>query len=286
MTHFKTGVAAIDRNLQIVRADQNFYQFIGWENPIVLEQSVFKEDFPKLKTALESVFATGERMVETYRVLRQDESLHWVVADITMNELKEQGEFVCLNIQSIDMLEQELSKMSDEVRQLDAYLDIMDEIFFRYNAEENSFCLFMSSGGQRIRLFGGSFDVWEKSFVEGHSLTEKNLDTFRRFCADVRQGTRSFSHEVMMANLTRGEGKELYLLKGKAISDIDGKPLVLGCVYTLAKDSRRRKSRLGADAAKDEMTGLLSKKTIADYIQNFMETKSGGTSYLCVLDVD
>ncbi|MDE7269866.1 MAG: GGDEF domain-containing protein [Acetatifactor sp.] len=286
MTHFKTGVATIDRNLQIVRADQNFYQFIGWENPIVLEQSVFKEDFPKLKTAMESVFATGERMVETYRVLRQDESLHWVVADITMNELKEQGEFVCLNIQSIDMLEQELSKMSDEVRQLDAYLDIMDEIFFRYNAEENSFCLFMSSGGQRIRLFGGSFDVWEKSFVEGHSLTEKNLDTFKRFCADVRQGTRSFSHEVMMANLARGDGKELYLLKGKAISDIDGKPLVLGCVYTLAKDSRRRKSRLGADAAKDEMTGLLSKKTIADYIQNFMETKSGGTSYLCVLDVD
>ena len=286
MAHFKTGVATIDKNLQIVKADQNFYQFIGWENPIVLEQSVFREDFAKLKASVESVFVTGERMVETYRVLRPDESLHWVVADIVRNGTTEQGELVCLNIQSVDMLEQELGAMSDEVRQLDAYLDIMDEIFFRYNAKEDHFCLFTSSGGQRMRLFGGSFDMWEKSFVEGHSLTEKNLETFRRFCADVRQGTRSFSHEVMMANLARGDGKELYLLKGKTISDIDGKLLVLGCVYTLAKNSHRRKSRLGADAARDEMTGLLTKKTIADYIRNFMETKSGVISYLCVLDVD
>lgn len=287
MAHFKTGVATIDQNLRIVRADRDFFQFIGWENPIFLEQSVFGEDFAKLRASLESVFVTGERAVETYRVLRPDGSLNWVVADIVRKESDEPEELVCLNIQSIDLLEQEFSALSDEVCQLGTYLEVMDEIFFRYSVEEDNFCLFTCGGGQRVRLFRGSLDAWEKSFVEEHSFTEKKyLEAFRCFCADVRQGNCSFSHEVMMSNLVRGAGKELYLFKGTTISDAGGKSLVLGCIYTLAKDSHRRKSRLGADAARDEMTGLLSKKTIADYIRNFMETKSGGTSYLCVLDVD
>ncbi len=283
MAHFKTGVAVIDRNLQIVRTDRDFYKYIGWENPMFLEQSVFREDFAKLKTSLESVFATGERAVETYRVLRPDESIHWVVADM---EVYEPGELVSLNIQSIDMLDQKLGAMSDEVRQLDAYMDIMDEIFFRYSVEEDCFGLFTCGGGQHVSLFRGGLDEWEKSLVEEAAFTEKYMESFRRFCADVRQGTRSFSHEVMMSNLIGGDGKELYLLKGKTISDEDGHLLVLGCVYALAKNSHQKKSRLGADAARDEMTGLLSKKTIADYIKNYIETKSGGTSYLCVLDVD
>lgn len=286
MAHFKTGSATVDRNLQIVRADRDFYQFIAWENPIFLEQSVFREDFAKLKASLESVFDTGERMIETYRVLRPDDSLHWVVADIKKCDPVDRRELVCLNIQSVDTLEQELGAMNDEVRQMDAWLDIMDNVFFRYHAGEDSFCLFMSGRGQRVRLFRGSIEAWESSFVGERAIAEKYQEAFRRFCEDVRQGTHSFSHEVMMCDPAGGDGKELYLLKGTTISDVGDPPLVLGCICASAKNSHHRESCFGADASRDEMTGLLSKKTITDYIKNYMETKAGGTSYLCVLDVD
>jgi len=43
---------------------------------------------------------------------------------------------------------------------------------------------------------------------------------------------------------------------------------------------------MGADAFRDELTGLLSKQTITEYIRNAMSVKAEYTCYLCVLDID
>lgn len=286
MANFYTGTATINSKLIIAKADKGFYQFIDWENPIFLEQSVCKEDFPKLKAELEAALATGERGLATYRVLRPDGSLHWVIADITRETFDGQEQFLTLNIQAVDSLERELCAKSDEIRELSTYLDIMDELFFKYHIEKDEFCLFMGGERQQVSLFKGSLEEWEQSILDKHALTEKYEEAFENFCEDLRQGTRHFSREIMMPHLVRGDAKELYLMRGKTIADSAGESLVLGCVYTMAKNTYRRKSRPGPDVGRDEMTGLLSKQTIKDYVKNVISAGSEGTCYLCVMDID
>lgn len=287
MANFNTGMVTIDQEYRIVRADQKFYQFIGWENPIYLEQSVCPEDFPRLREILEQAAAAGERAVASYRVLRPDQTLHWVAADIAAADFTQLPDgCLTLSIQSIDDLEREICGLNDEIRELSTYIDIMDEFFFRYDVEKDDFFLFMGGDKQRVRLFHGSLDKWEKMILDAPGFSEKYLETFERFCGDLRQGTRHFSHEMTMPHLLRGDEKELYLLKGRTITDSGHNAVVLGCVYTMAKNSRRRKTRLGADAGRDELTGLLSKRTVVDYIHNVFDAGAEGVCYLCVLDID
>lgn len=286
MTHFKTGIATIDKEFKIVKADRSFYQFIGWENPLFLEQSVFREDFPKLTASMETVWDKGEPRISTYRVQRPDGSLHWVIVDIVRAETEGQEGLLKLNIQSIEDLEQEICALGDEVHELSAYIDIMDELFFRYNSEEDDFCIFIGGERQRMRLFRGSLEMWEKSLAARHPFTEKYAESFQAFCKDLREGTHHFSHEIMLPHLFGADTKELYQLKGRTITNSQGKTLVLGCFYTMSKNSQRRKSRSGTDAGRDEMTGLLSKRSITEYIKNIIASNAEGNYYLCILDVD
>lgn len=286
MVYFRTGVATISVELKIVKASRSFYQFIGWENPTYLEQSVCGEDFPKLKVALENVLETGARELFAYRVLRPDDSLHWVVAEIDRISLGGGEVFLSLNMQSIEDLKQDFNALNGEIRELSTYIDMLDDLFFRYDVQDDDFFLFMGEDAQRMRLFHGSLDMWEKSVSAESDAAEKYMDGLENFCDDLRQGTRHFAHEIMLPHLVRGNEKELYLLKGKTITDAGGHSVALGCAYTMTQNSRRKKSRLGTDVGRDEMTGLLSKRTITDYIKKVIETSSRKNGYLCVLDVD
>ncbi|MBR1770438.1 MAG: GGDEF domain-containing protein [Lachnospiraceae bacterium] len=286
MAHFNTGTATIDKNMQIVKADKSFYQFIAWENPLYLEQSVCKADFAQLKEAIEAVLTRSGHNMAVYRMLRPDGSLHWVVADLMRVIISEEECVVKMNIQSVRDLEDDLSEMADAVQEFGIYLDIMDELFFKYDPEEDAFRIFMGGDKQRMVLFEGSLAAWEESLVARQPFSDKYHEVFEDLCEDFRQGTRHFSHEIMLPNLIRGESKELYLFKGKTTVDTKGRFYVFGCVYTIAKNSHRKKTAIGGDAARDEMTGLLNKQTITDYVQNAIGGKLSGTGYLCIIDVD
>ena len=162
MAHFNTGTATIDKNMQIVKADKSFYQFIAWENPLYLEQSVCKADFAQLKEAIEAVLTRSGHNMAVYRMLRPDGSLHWVVADLMRVIISEEECVVKMNIQSVRDLEDDLSEMADAVQEFGIYLDIMDELFFKYDPEEDAFRIFMGGDKQRMVLFEGSLAAWEE----------------------------------------------------------------------------------------------------------------------------
>lgn len=286
MAYFNTGVVTLNNQLEIIKGDKGFFALIMWENSMFLEQSVYKDDFAEVREVCEKVWNTGERMFVTYRVFSKDETTHWVIASVEKTELA--GENVLeLNLQTVDTLEQEIGTMQDELCELGTYIDILDELFFRYDVEKDDFCLFMGSEKQRVVVYSGDLDSWEQNLEErGGFSEEKYRETFANLCQDLQQGSRHFSHEIMLPHLVRGDEKELYLIKGRSVVTTSGRDLVLGCVYTLSKNSRRRKARLGADAVRDEMTGLLSKQTIIDYARNAIASKPEYTCYLCVMDID
>ena len=288
MAYFSTGKATIGKELQLIKADKEFYGFIGYENPLYLEQSVHKSDWPKVKAAIMEAFATGGQTMEAYRTIFPDGSVQWVVADIRRKEYGTAEQVVELNIQSIEELEQDFCRLGDTIQEYGVYLDILDELFFRYDIEKDSLTLFIGGEKQRMDLYSGSLNGWEEALIQKGAFgdRDKYREVFDEMCNDLQQGTRHFSHELQLPNLIHGDSKELYLFKGKTIADSAGELRVFGCVYSIAKNSRRKKTALGADAARDEMTGLLTKQTIVDYIQKSMINKTSKLSYLCVMDVD
>lgn len=286
MAYFNTGTVTIDKNLKLLKGDKGFFALILWENSQFLAESVYKDDFPEVKAICEKVWETGEKMFVTYRVFSKGETTHWVVGGV--EKVKLAGEDVLeLSIQSVADLELEMSTLQDEICELGTYLDILDELFFRYDVEKDDFTLFMGGEKQRVVVYSGNLDSWEQSLEERDAFKEeKYRETFVNLCQDLQQASRHFSHEIMLPHLVRGDEKELYLLKGRSVVTTSGRDLVLGCVYTISKNSRRRKTRMGADAVRDEMTGLLSKQTIIDYIHSTMDSKADYTCYLCVMDLD
>ena len=288
MAYFSTGKATIGKELQLIKADKEFYGFIGYENPLYLEQSVYKADWPKVKAAIMEAFATGGQTMEAYRTIFPDGSVQWVVADIRRKEYGTAEQVVELNIQSIEELEQDFCRLGDTIQEYGVYLDILDELFFRYDIEKDSLTLFIGGEKQRMDLYSGSLNGWEEALIQKGAFGDgdKYREVFDEMCNDLQQGTRHFSHELQLPNLIHGDSKELYLFKGKTIADSAGELRVFGCVYSIAKNSRRKKTALGADTARDEMTGLLTKQTIVDYIQKSMINKTSKLSYLCVMDVD
>lgn len=286
MANFNTGTVTLDKNLNLLKGDKGFFSLIMWENSQFLEQSVYKDDFAEVKSICEKVWKTGERMFVTYRVFSKDETTHWVVGCVEKINLA--GEEVLeISIQSVVDLELEMGAMQDELCEIGTYMDIMDELFFRYDVEKDDLTVFMGGEKQRVVVYSGDLDSWEKNLEEKNAFTdEKYRETFENLCQDMQQGSRHFSHEIMLPHLVRGDEKELYLIKGRSVVTTFGRNLVLGCIYTLSKNSRRRKTRMGADAVRDEMTGLLSKQTIIDYIHSTIASKVDYTCYLCVMDLD
>ena len=288
MAYFNTGKATIGKELQLIKADKEFYGYIGYENPLYLEQSVCKADWPKVKAAVLEAFATGGHTMEAYRVLFPNGNTQWVVADIKRVDLGTAEQVVEFNIQSIDELEQDFSRLGDTIQEFGVYLDILDELFFKYDIDKDLFSLFIGGEKQRMDLYEGSLAGWEDFLVQKGAFGERDKyrDVFDEMCGDLQQGTRHFTHEMQLPNLIHGDSKELYLFKGKTVMDSAGELRVFGCVYVIAKNSRRKKTSLGADTARDEMTGLLTKQTIMDYIQKAILSKNSKLSYLCVMDVD
>lgn len=286
MAKFSTGTATLDRTLHIANASRGFFRFIGWEDAQQLEQSVCAEDYPHLKLAIERAFESGHNMA-AYRVLRPDGSMPWVFADIVRKSMSDGSEFVKLNIQDAEHLEEELASIQDELYTTGAYLELMDETFFFYNIKSGEFQLFIGGANQKVFLFNGTLREWEQSLTNGGSFQGRQKDSFNAFCDDLRQGARHFVHEMTLPSLTKdGDEKGLYLLKGRTLTSSAGENSVIGCIYMIAKDSRRKKTRLSMDNCKDATTGLLNKQTITDYIKNTLDGKPEGNYYLCVLDID
>ena len=90
---------------------------------------------------------------------------------------------------------------------------ITENMFFHILSKKDDFTLFMGGEKQRVIVFSGDLDDWEQSLEERGAFDEENCrDVFDNLCQDLQQGSRHFSHELMLPHLIRGDEKELYLI--------------------------------------------------------------------------
>ena len=77
-----TGTATIDRRLQIVRADKQFYEYIGFDHYASLAGSVHPKDIEYFREAV-SGLEEEETSVLVVRIMAYDERYHYVLAELS-----------------------------------------------------------------------------------------------------------------------------------------------------------------------------------------------------------
>ncbi|MDE7113477.1 MAG: hypothetical protein K2O57_04750, partial [Acetatifactor sp.] len=135
MAKSNTGTATIDRRLQIVRADKQFYEYIGFENYASLAGSVHPKDLEYFKEGV-SELGEGETAVQVVRLMAYDEQYHYVLAELSALSVEgEKDAYIEIEIRDIADMEDKLNSICDENCLYNEFLDMLGEYLFVYDVK-------------------------------------------------------------------------------------------------------------------------------------------------------
>lgn len=286
MIKFYTGTATIDRRLQIVRADEQFYEYIGVENYASLAGAIHPDGLPYLKKFVEGL-GIGETTALVVRIKAIDGRYHHVFAELS--ELSVEGEkesYIEIRIQDINALEEKLQGLCDENRQYNELLDMWGENLFLYNIKTDALQIFNGDSMNRVYSFRGTLGEFRKSVLDQKALGEEYLPAFEEFCRDLAEGTKNFEYKLLFLNEAVDPQKDIHFVRGKTILNIQNEPVVLGCILRRNGADGSPYGYLQNDYDRDVTTGLLTKKAILEYTENLLRHKPKYNVNLCVVDID
>lgn len=286
MIKFYTGTATVDRRLQIVRADEQFYEYIGGENYASLAGAIHPDGLPHLKKFVEGLGA-GETTALVVRIKAIDGRYHHVFAELS--ELSVEGDkesYIEIRIQDINALEEKLQGLCDENRQYNELLDMWGENLFLYNIKTDALQIFNGDSMNRVYSFRGTLGEFRKSVLEQKALGEEDLPAFEELCRDLAEGTKNFEYKLLFLNEAVDPQKDIHFVRGKTILNVRDEPVVLGCILRRNGADGSPYGYLQKDYDRDVTTGLLTKKAILEYTENLLRNKPKYNVNLCVVDID
>ena len=286
MAKFNTGSATIDKFLEIKKADEGFYQYLGEDTFISLVKSAHPADLKRLNEAVKELKEDGHNML-TYRIRRRDGKYRWILAELEYEPIEFGGEqLISINIQDIQALEKEMNTIKNINMEYDEYFGMLDEILFMYNIEEDVFKVFYGNSKQTVNLIQGSLAEWILQVRENKLIDKEYQSVFEELCNDLKNGSRSFKHELLSGAFSAGKEMELHLIKGKTIRDSFRERKVIGCISLLSQNSKKKKANYSAEYNKDAGTDLLNKKAITDYAKRAIATKPDYNVHIAIIDLD
>ncbi len=114
MTNLYNITATIDERLQIIRADKNFYKYIGYENYASLADNIHPEDIERLKQIF-SRLTFDEPIMQVLRFLTIAKRYHHVLAELSKFSIEgEDANYIEIKILDIDSLDEKLNSLYDE----------------------------------------------------------------------------------------------------------------------------------------------------------------------------
>lgn len=286
MAKFNTGSATIDKYLQIKKADEKFYQYVGEDNFISLVKSAHPADLNRLSMAVQELKEDGHNMI-TYRIRRKDGKYRWILAELEYEMVEFEGEpLIRINIQDIQTLKHEMNEMKDKNNEYGEYFGLLDEILFLYNIEENLFQVFYGGSKQIDLLVDTTLDEWIHEAEENEYISKEHLESFDSLCRDLKNGSRSFRYEILSKAFSPDHDMKLHLIKGKTIRDSFRERKVIGCISFISEESKKREINYNAEYNKDAGTDLLNKKAITDYAKRAVAAQPEHSIHICIIDLD
>lgn len=286
MTNLYNITATIDERLQIIRADKNFYEYIGFEHYVSLSENIHPEDLECIK---QTIAHLGNEKPSTIliRIMSIDKQYHHAIAELSRFSLEgEKVNFIEIKILDIDSLEEKLDLLYNENHINNEFLDIWQEYLFLYDKTMDSFQIF--NGGQLNRVFSfrGTLDAFRNTILERKLIKDEYVSDFNDLCKNIATGAKSFEHKLLLIDKTVDPKKDIHLIKGRTILNSNNEPVVLGYIQRRNVSNNIRSEYLHSEYDKDITTGLLTKKAIIEYTENLLNRKPKHNINICILDID
>ncbi len=281
-----TGTATIDRRLQIVRADKQFYEYLGFDNYVSLAGSIHPKDLKYFKEGV-AALDEEETSVLVVRIMAFDQEYHSVLAELSSVLVDGvEDAYIEIRIQDIADIENKLGGIWDENALNNEFLDLWGEYLFLCEVSKGTFQIFNGGSRNRMYAFRGTKTEFEKLMLERQIVDEEYLSAFQELCQDIEKGTKHFEYKLKLSDKTAGSKKDIYLVKGRTILNAQTEPVVLGCILRRNNADGKTADYLPNSYEKDVTTGLLTKRAIMEYTENLLRHKPKYHVNLCVIDLD
>ncbi len=286
MAKFNTGSATIDKFLEIKKADEGFYKFVGEENFISLVKSVHPADLEKLNKAVCDLKEEGHCMI-AYRIRRVDGKFRWVLAEFEYEPIEYDGEqLINVNFQDVQGLEREMNEIKSVNMEYGEYFSLLDEFFFVYDIDEDDLTIFIGGNKQRINLVHSTLEEWRYDILTNGEIGKNYEDVFEKFCNDLRTGGRYFSYELMSSHFSANNEFEMNLIKGKTILNASRERKVIGCISTISEETGKKEVNYNIEANIDAATGVLNKKAVTNYAKQIISAAPTYSVHIAIVDLD
>lgn len=285
MGSFNTGSATIDKYLQIKKADEAFYTYIGAENFTSLVKTVHPADLPRLSSAVEELKEEGYNII-AYRIKRADGRYRWILAELQYETVELDGEaLISINIQDVQNLEREISAIKTENAEFDEFFGLLDELFFIYDLDEDDFRVFMG-GRQTVNLVHSTLEEWMKDVEEKEYLDPDYKEQFQHLYNDIRNGVRTFKYEIRSKEFSVNKDLEMLLFKAKTIRNSLRERKVIGFISVIGEDSKKKQINYNVESNKDTAMDILNKKAITDYARKLLASNPKNDVHIGIVDLD
>lgn len=288
MTKFNTASAVVDNLLQVVRADERFYSYIGYPNSQTLTVSAYPEDVQRLRDAAAALETEASAEV-AYRVRTAGGALHWTLAEMSREDGQTgERDLIHVELQDLDTLRNDLYDMKDSARLRSELLNLSGGIYFCYEEAKDGGHLeiFSGAGRDRVNYYIGTLEKWSLMHQEPESVPPQYQEEFLMLCRNLRVGTRKFEHILQMSEFSFDPETEILHVSGKTYKASDGNKCVVGSIQVRGKDGSQSSASAFAESSRDITTGLLNKKATIDYTKRLLEHKPLHKVHVCILDID
>lgn len=280
-THF-IGRAIIDESLNILTADTKLTKYLGNNAMYTLARSIHPNDIIRLEDGLKTVSIEGNTIV-SLRMVDNNSRYRWVImllVDIPKNRNHDRQ----IRIELHDIAEIKSLHIAEDENYMQ-YFSLVEYLTFSYDIHTDKLKIFMTGNQQQVNFYNGTLTDWEKTMIANGNINEIYKNVFNMFCSNFRKGTKQFEHEFKMRIFEGTKAMEWCLIKGKSITDSNGKTHVIA---TMSKVNpvNDLDNPYGVTDKLDACTGILNKKEIEDYASKLIASKPAYSVTVAVLDID
>ena len=283
MSEFCNGIATIDEQMILRKADDAFHSFIGQDIYAPITCRMYSEDVHRFTEALEDLRSDKcSKNIVALRIKDSEEIYHWVVITLTKEPFDLNGHLlyhvVLTPFHSSDSENSELHRLQQENNIL---YHLIDASLLTYDSETDCIDIYALSDGLQISLFRGSLTDWKNDFTSKETSTTA-ISEFNLLCADLRAGKEKFTHNIMTCYFSPEAKAELCSFRCCSMKEDGPFHKVIGCINTCNEN----KSALSiAEFTMDSGIPILNKQSIIEYAKRALLTGRSKV-YLTILDLD
>ena len=282
---YRRGRVVIDSSFHTQSADEAFFRYFGNDVIYSIRRTIDDSDFERIEKAVGAV-SPGEVRRTVIRMKGLSGELRWVLAAVrTAGERNGEPLF---GITLSDIVSLEAISASSERKLSDQryILSLTSDLAFEYRFDTKHIRIYMFDGCREVVLTDEPLEAWRERCISKGYVLSRNMDTFEQLCADIREGTYRFDHELETSVLTSGKTREQCLFRGLTRFETPSERAVIGLISVVSSRHRSKDVNLALEANKDSISGLLNKNAVTSIAMDILADKPPYNVNLIILDID